>query len=98
MNNNDTIRKGITIGVPGSGQRIADLAAFYARSNAVEVSAFNPCKAVSYAAESVLRYNHTYVDTCHQIPYRGYERERDVLPHDNFGLAQGGYNSPCYRN
>ncbi len=48
---NDTIRPGVTIGIPGSGQRIADLAEFYS-NNDIE-SPFDPTTAVSYAAERI---------------------------------------------
>lgn len=46
---NDTIRPGVTIGIPGSGQRIEDLTEFYSH-NDIE-SPFDPSIAVSYAAE-----------------------------------------------
>ena len=48
---NDTIRPGVTIGIPGSDQRIDDLRLFYAANN--KVSPFDPTIAVSYAAERI---------------------------------------------
>ena len=59
---NDTIRPGVTIGIPGSGQRIDDLREFYSQ-NDIE-SPFDPTIAVSYAAERItsnrptILYNH----------------------------------------
>ncbi len=62
--NNDTIRPGVTIGIPGSGQRIDDLRKFYERDNAVQISPFDPTVARSYATERItsnrltILYNH----------------------------------------
>lgn len=38
---NDNIRNGVTIHPPGSKERVADLAAFYAANGDNEISAFN---------------------------------------------------------
>lgn len=48
---NDTIRKGITLGPPGSDQRIADLRVFYSRDH--KLSAFDPTVTMSYGTEQL---------------------------------------------
>jgi len=65
--NNDTIRPGVTIGKPGSGQRIDDLRSFYAANDGV--SPFDPTIAMSYWAERITT-NHpplAYVYTSKRI-------------------------------
>lgn len=75
----DTLRHGISTGEPGSSQRIADLAKYYALPENEDgspwsTSPFDDLVAMPYAREHVLAYNHQHIDACRYSVFSGRER------------------------